>query len=199
MSCEGFDIRDYFLGELPELERSEASRHLSTCEECAGELDQLRFLTSALQTLPEEEPPQRIGFVSDKVFEPSPVRRWWNSFWLSGARMGFASAAMLSVALLVSAWRQPAVTVVETRAVAASVAAAPVDLQPLVEAATRKAVALAMAEQEKKTQALLATAERKHDQEQKAQNLQVEAAFEKLQKRYMLNRAVALNYEGGQQ
>jgi vacuolar-type H+-ATPase subunit H len=45
--------------------------------------------------------PQRIGFVSDKVFEPSPVRRWFAGFWNSAARLGFVSATLFSGAILV--------------------------------------------------------------------------------------------------
>ena len=56
---------------------------------------------TALFSLREEEIPQRIGFVSDQIFEPSPWRRGWAAFWGSAARLGFASAAMLSVALVV--------------------------------------------------------------------------------------------------
>jgi hypothetical protein len=43
----------------------------------------------------EEEPPRRIAFVSDKVFEPA----WWQRLWNSG-RVGFASAALLSMAIV---------------------------------------------------------------------------------------------------
>ena len=56
----------------------------------------------ALSTLRDEEIPQRIAFVSDPVFEPSRAGRWWSGFWLSGARLGFAGAAMLSAALLIA-------------------------------------------------------------------------------------------------
>jgi hypothetical protein len=65
----------------------------------------LRATRTSLLTLREEEPPQRIGFVSDKIFEPSPVRRFFANFWLSGARLGFAGAGMLSIALIVFAAR----------------------------------------------------------------------------------------------
>jgi hypothetical protein len=60
-----------------------------------------------LSSLGDEEIPRRIGFVSDKIFEPSRWRRWWES--LHGpAGLGFASAAMLSVALIVSVATRPA-------------------------------------------------------------------------------------------
>ena len=50
-----------------------------------------------------EHIPKRLAFVSDKIFEPAPWRRGWDAFWGSAARLGFASAAMLSVALVVFA------------------------------------------------------------------------------------------------
>ena len=109
MSCTDFDLRDYFFGELPEAQRSAAERHVAACGECGAGMEQLEAMRGGLLVLRDEEPPQRIGFVSDKVFRTfsgaSLVPRISG---LSGARMGFASAAMLSVALLVFAARQPA-------------------------------------------------------------------------------------------
>jgi anti-sigma factor RsiW len=75
MTCTDFDIRDYFLGELPEKDRPPAARHLASCSWCASELESLKHLRIALESLPDQEPPQRIGFVSDKVFGPSGWRR----------------------------------------------------------------------------------------------------------------------------
>src|ERR1700694_3874686 len=108
MCCKGgFNVRDYFWGELPESDRAEAERHVAGCGMCSEELAELKGQRGVLMTLREEKSPQRIGFVSDKVFEPSPVRRWLHSFWTSGARLGFASAAMLSCSILVYSARQP--------------------------------------------------------------------------------------------
>jgi len=109
MSCSPFDLRDYFLQELadPE-ERRQVEAHVRVCQPCREELERLRLTEAALFTLRDEEIPQRIAFVSDKVFEPSPLRRWLAAFWGSAARLGFASAAMLSVALIVFATVRPA-------------------------------------------------------------------------------------------
>src|ERR1700761_9329402 len=85
-------LRDYAFDELPVEERLAMEQHLAGCAECALELDRLHLTTAALRTLPDREIPQRIAFVSDRVFEPSAFRRFWNS----GARLGFASACMLS-------------------------------------------------------------------------------------------------------
>jgi hypothetical protein len=189
MSCTAFDVRDYFLGELPEPERLQAARHIQGCENCASEFEQLTVMRAALSTLREEEPPQRIGFVSDKVFEPSPVRRWLGSFWLSGARLGFASAAMLALAVAYSASHRPAEkVVVETRTVAAA--------QPDIQGIVSKAVADAEARQEKKTQALLAAAEVKHKVEQQALSAQLAVSFDMIEKRRRVLRASALEFAG---
>jgi len=101
MNCAPFDLRDYCLHELSAAERQQVESHVKGCGPCREELNRLRLTETALLTLREEEIPQRIAFVSDKIFEPSPWRRAWEGFWGSGARLGFASAAMLSVALIV--------------------------------------------------------------------------------------------------
>src|SRR5205807_4315819 len=108
MSCSPFDLKDYFLRELPDPHQREVEVHVSCCPVCREELDRLQLTGAALFSLRDEEIPQRIAFVSDKIFEPSPWRRGWAAFWGSGARLGFVSAAMLSVALLVSAVMRPA-------------------------------------------------------------------------------------------
>jgi len=101
MSCSPFDLRDYFLKELPEPEGKQVEVHMKTCAACREELERLRLTEAALVSLRDEEIPQRLAFVSDKIFEPSPWRRGWAAFWNSGARLGFASATMLSAALVV--------------------------------------------------------------------------------------------------
>jgi hypothetical protein len=108
MSCSPFDLRDYFLKELSDPQQRQMEGHVKACQPCREELDRLRLTEAALLGLPDEEIPQRIAFVSDKIFEPSPWRRRVAAFWNSGARLGFASAAMLSAALLVSAFTRPA-------------------------------------------------------------------------------------------
>lgn len=185
MSCGSFDVRDYFLEELPEADRLRAARHIHGCVNCTGELQQLQLMRTALGTLRDEEPPQRIGFVSDKVFEPSPVRRWFSGFWLSGARVGFASAAMLSAALVFSATHKPETRTVESK----TIAAAQPDVQGIVNEAVHRAVAETEARQEKKTRDLLAVAEEKHRMSERAMNAQVAVAFDNLQKHQVSYRA----------
>jgi anti-sigma factor RsiW len=101
MSCSPFDLRDYFLKELPEPEGKQVEVHVKTCAACREELERLRLTEAALVTLRDEEMPQRLAFISDKIIEPSPWRRGWAAFWGSSARLGFVSAAMLSAALVV--------------------------------------------------------------------------------------------------
>ena len=109
MSCSPFDLRDYFLQELSTPQRLQVEAHVKTCDGCRVEMERLHLTGAALFSLREEEIPQRIAFVSDKIFEPSPVKRWLTAFWGSSARLGFAAAAMLSVAISFSAWhRSPA-------------------------------------------------------------------------------------------
>src|SRR5689334_13729103 len=103
MSCSPFDLRDYFFQELSDPQQRQVEAHVKTCQPCREELERLNLTGAALLSLPDEEIPQRIAFVSDKVFEPSPLRRWLAAFWGSTARLGFASAAMLSTAIVVYA------------------------------------------------------------------------------------------------
>jgi anti-sigma factor RsiW len=102
MSCSPFDLRDYYLKELTDPQQCQVEAHVKDCSACREELDRLHLTQAALFSLRDEEIPQRIAFVSDPVFEPSAVHRWWTAFWGSPARLGFAAAAMLSAALLVS-------------------------------------------------------------------------------------------------
>jgi anti-sigma factor RsiW len=187
MSCPEIDVKDYFFGELPEAQRASAERHLAACSDCAAELEQLQGIRGTLMTLRDEEPPRRIGFVSDKIFEPSPFRRWLSSFWLSGARLGFASAAMLSVALLVfSARQQP--KVIERRVEVASTQQ--VDVQAVV----AQAVNAAMAEQDKKNRAIQVAYERKRKDERREMAIMLSDYTENLEKRYAVNTKFAMDF-----
>ena len=134
MSCSPIPIKDYVMEELAEPERRTLEAHLKSCQRCREELDRLRLTEAALFSLREEEIPQRIAFVSDPVFEPSPWRRWWSGFWASPGRLGFVSAAMLSTAILVSAFTRPATLVVKSQPAPAPVqtiaATAPAPVPP---------------------------------------------------------------------
>ena len=104
MSCAPFDLRDYFFGELSAVEAKQVDGHIASCEACRGELSTMDVTRVAMMTLPMEEPPRRIAFVSDKVFEPT----LWQRFWRSGPVVGFASAAMVTAGLLFNGAARPA-------------------------------------------------------------------------------------------
>jgi anti-sigma factor RsiW len=187
MSCAEFDLRDYFFGELPEAERASAERHVAECTDCTAELEQLQLVRGSLLTLRDEEMPRRIGFISDKIFEPSPVRRWLAGFWLSGARLGFASAVIVSMALLaISVRQQP--KVIERRV---EVAAAP---QVDVKAAVAEAVTAALAEQDKKNLQLLQAAERRHEYAERSMAARLADYAENLDKRYTAANRISMDF-----
>jgi len=161
MSCSPFDIRDYVVKELSDPERKQVEVHIKGCQGCREEWERLRLTEAALFSLREEEIPQRIAFVSDKIFEPSPWRRAWAAFWGSAARLGFASAAMLSVALVVFAVMRPAVQTVAPLASASSgsvraVSMSADQIQQQIQAAVDRAVAASETRQQQKFEQVVA-------------------------------------------
>ena len=160
MSCSPFDLRDYFLKELPESKQRQVEAHVRNCQPCLEEMDRLRLTEAALFALREEEIPQRIGFVSDPVFEPSPWRRWWAALWGSTARLAFASAAMLSIAILVAALR-PVEQQIAVRPGPPQIvkAVSDTEIQSRIDTAVAKAVAQVDARQTEKTKQLVADLE----------------------------------------
>ena len=174
-------LRDYAFDEVPIAERAEMEQHIRQCGDCAVELERLRLTSAALHMVPDREIPQRIAFVSDKVFEPN----WFARFWNSGARLGFASACVLAVALVVSAWhiagtkQAPHAPIVQT-------AAAP---QEQINAAVAQAVAQVRQEDAQMIQAALKAAEKKRDREFMNQMVAMQETLDVQRKR--LNRTYA--------
>jgi anti-sigma factor RsiW len=165
MNCSPFDLKDYFLQELPSPERVQVEAHVNHCLACRQELERLQLTSAALFSLRDEEIPQRIAFVSDQIFEPSPLRRWFSGFWASTARLGFASALMLSVSIFYFAATRPAPAPDRT-AVAPTMAAVtptPQDVQQQIQQAVSKAVAEVEARQSEKTKQLVADFEQRND------------------------------------
>ncbi|HTX38403.1 MAG TPA: hypothetical protein VME43_25425 [Bryobacteraceae bacterium] len=166
MSCSPFDLRDYFLKELPDPERRQLESHVRDCVSCREELDRLGMTQAALFSLRDEEIPQRVAFVSDAVFEPSPWRRAWSALWNSGPRLGFVSAAMLSAAVVVFSLNRPAPASAPVRPAPPTAAVAPAaatvsdaDIQARIDAAVAKAVGASEQRQVEKTRALVAELE----------------------------------------
>jgi hypothetical protein len=201
MSCSPFDLRDYLLQELagPQ-QRRQVEAHVKTCAPCREELDRLRITEAALRSMVDEEIPQRIAFVSDKIFEPSPWRRWLAAFWNSGARLGFVSAAMLSASLVLFALRPapaPALSVMRPtvpaavtvrQAVVPEAAVPEADIQRRIQAAVKEAVELKTKDLMKEIQSermrlMLATDQLEQD-ERRMQRMQVMAANYVLPQRY---------------
>jgi anti-sigma factor RsiW len=190
MSCSPFDLRDYFFGELPEAERRQADLHVKGCASCREQLETLRATQAVLLTVRDEEIPQRIGFVSDRVYEPSAILRWWGAFWGSAPRLGFASAALLSGAILFSATHRPAPAAVPAPVV--DVAAIRADFSRQV----NEAVAKAVAESDARHERLLAAAQKRFDSERKADIERVSQNFAVLQKYAMRDYRAAMFPDG---
>lgn len=196
MSCERIEeIRDYAFDELSEGARQDVERHAGACGECAAELHRLQLTTAALRILPDREIPQRIAFVSDKVFEPSPVARFFREIWNSGAKLSFLSACLLAGALGYFAWHRP----VEIRTV---VQASNADVSGQVDRAVKLAVAAVREEDQRAARLEIAKVEKKYEERQQALMVSVQENFEVMQKRLSSYTMLASNdmtrAEGGQ-
>jgi anti-sigma factor RsiW len=181
MICSPFDLRDFVLKELSEPETRQVDAHVRGCAGCREEVERLRLTEAALFSLRDEEIPQRIAFVSDKIFEPSPWRRGWAAFWGSSARLGFASAALLSVALIVFSLARPAGTPVSggpatvrvvPPAVTQPASVSDAEIQKRVQAAVDQAVAASETRLEK------AFDQRVKEMDQRNQAMMLSAASE---------------------
>ncbi|HXA51383.1 MAG TPA: hypothetical protein VNV86_13800 [Candidatus Acidoferrum sp.] len=189
MSCSPFDLRDYFLKELAHPQQLQVEAHVKTCAACREEVERLGATEAALFCLRDEEIPQRIGFISDKIFEPSPARRWLTAFWGSTARLGFASASVLSVAIAFSAWQHtsaPATggtaTVANTTVAAQSPTLSPDQIDQRIQEAVTKAVAVVEAREAEKNRVQLAEL-RQSAEQARAQWILASAELDKSQMR----------------
>jgi hypothetical protein len=166
MSCSPFDLKEYFLQELPSPQRFQVEAHVKTCLPCREELERLQLTEAALLSLRDEEIPQRIAFVSDPIFEPSPLRRWFSGFWGSTARLAFASSAMLSASILYFAAARPAPAPDRTAApTMAAVSPSPQEIQRQIQQAVSKVVAQLEARQVEANKQLVADFERRSDEQ----------------------------------
>lgn len=183
MSCSPFDLKDYLFGELSQQDARTLETHIAGCGHCRSELERLQLTNAALASLRDEELPRRIAFVSDKVFEPS----WWQRFWQSGPRLGFASAAMLSLAILThavavrpSAAPPPAVASVDAAVVDARVEAEVAKRLPV---AVQQAVAQIAQTQEQKLAQIVEASEKRLSFERKADLATIGENFDVISKK----------------
>jgi hypothetical protein len=179
-TCDNAEaLRDYAFDELGGDELRSMEKHIACCASCAADLDQLRLTTALLRVLPDREIPQRIAFVSDKVFHPSPIARFFLGFWNSTPRLGFASAFILAVALIVSAYHRPAPVSVPTQSGAVSLDT----VNQIVKQNVADAVAQVHAQDERLMKAALENAERRHEEQNRALSVAVKDDMEVMQKR----------------
>jgi hypothetical protein len=175
MNCNELDaVRDYALGELDAAGRAGVERHLPGCEPCRLELERMRIATAALRVLPEVEIPQRIAFVSDKVFEPAPWKRWFTA-----AKFGFASAAVMAVALVAVVFHEQ-----PRPMVAAAQTVSPEEMTRRIDSAVKQAVAQIREEDLQMTRTALEAAEKKHAEEHRALLAAVSESIDVLERRY---------------
>jgi anti-sigma factor RsiW len=195
MSCSPFDLRDYLLNELAEAERRQVDVHVRSCGGCQEEMERLRITQSTLLELRDEEVPQRIGFVSDPVFEPSGPRRFWQALWASGPKLGFASAAMLSAALVIFTFLRPVAAVPAVTAASLDTAKIEQLVSERIAAEMKKVSAESEARREKKTAELLAAAEQRYERQRESDMKNIAFAISILEKKNnVLERA---SYESG--
>jgi anti-sigma factor RsiW len=178
MKCSSNELKDYFFGELPTGERAAVETHVASCAACRDELTALNATRSVLLSVPDEEPPRRIAFVSDKVFEP----RWWHKLWASGPRLGFAAAAMLAAAIVIHAFAVPRPVPI---AAAAEVPRAAIEAEVAKRVPTEVAKAVAASQQEQMAKTLdLVNARLKDSRtEQREQLLMIRDYLERMDKR----------------
>jgi hypothetical protein len=181
MSCSPDRVKDYFFGELNEPDGAALRAHLAECTRCREEYEALHLTQAALRAVPDEEPPRRTAFVSDKVFEPG----WWQKLWQSGPRLGFASAALLALAVVFhAAWRP------------APVVAPQVD-QAAIQAQVQAALADAEARYSRKTAQAVEAARKEFEFQQQADRIAIQSAVQELEKKFLVAYKLASNYEGG--
>lgn len=187
-------VRDYAFDELDAPARALVERHIADCGACRTELDRMRLTTAALRVLPDVEIPQRIAFVSDKVFEPSPWSRWFSS-----ARLGFGAALVMAVALVALIYKQPVYKQQQPVVVATGTTVSQDAVTRQINDAIQKAVAQVREDDMKLTRTALEASERKHAQEQRALQAAVEENLTVLEKRYNAMTSLSAAAFGGEQ
>jgi len=198
MECHEFDFRGYVLGELPAVEAAECERHCGACEKCRQELGRWQATLAAVQSLPQVEPPRRIVFVSDPIL-PEP---WWRRMWKAGPQLGFASAAMLSLAIVTHGVlaRPPAATAPAPQAgIEARIeAAAQREVERRVQAEVRPVVAQMERQWNEREKLDLANYEQRAEKKRETDLQAIHYAFEAYDKRLNFILLSASRRSGGE-
>lgn len=92
------DVKAYAVGEMNEADKRAAAAHVAQCGACREELAGVQASLASLTMLRDEDPPRRIAFVSDKVFEP----KWWQRL-----NPMFASACLIAAAIVAHGFAVP--------------------------------------------------------------------------------------------
>ena len=187
-TCASFDLKAYHFGEEAAAagDRRAIEQHVRGCTACADELARLNLTQAALMSVRDEDPPRRLAFVSDKVFEPKWYRRPLGAAW------GFASMAALAGAIVFHAvWNPGAIVVANPMTAAVSKSSAPGQpglsravVESMMETAVKNAVAGADARGEKRARQLLAESEKRREMDRAEMMASINASFEVLSKRY---------------
>lgn len=139
MSCQHYldDINAWVDGTLDRVERREIEDHLAVCESCRTVAADLRRIRSLGQSLDRFTPPpalwERVTAELERKPRTKPVLR--AAFWMPAA-----AAAVLAIAIGITAWRQlPGDPAAPGPSPAPTTAASAVDLANTVEAELRLA------------------------------------------------------------
>ncbi|MCC6537410.1 MAG: zf-HC2 domain-containing protein [Bryobacterales bacterium] len=185
--CESeVDLIAYQLGEATAAERRAVEVHIRSCEECAGELARLGVTQAALLSVREEEPPRRIAFVSDKVFEPT----WYQRLWQPMPAWALGAASLIAGAIVFHAMWAPGTVVAPThmtqtparRALPEAVNGTMMEAR--IKTMVQQAVADVEKRSEQRTRTLLAEAEKRHEMDRTEMLGVMNANYEELSKRY---------------
>ena len=193
MSCDRIDLKAYHWGEASPAEAAEAEKHTAACAACREELDRLSLTRKLLEAVPAEPMPQRIAFVSDKIFEP----KWWQKWLRPNPAWGLASALMLLSAFGLNVLYRPTPLVVKhTNGVSMPEVRARMESEVAqrVDAAVKQAVADSEARQARLLKATLERMELDH----KAELLQVREELEVMGKRVNTIRVMSARAEAGE-
>jgi len=191
MKCTSLDLNAFFFGELAVGERRGVEAHLAECAACRAELERLRITQTALEAIPDEEIPQRIAFVSDKVFEPS----WWQRFWRPGPQWALTSAGLVAAAILLHGSMSRPVTapVIEARVIEARVEA---EIERRLPAVLEQAVARLEARHQARMHEAVAAVEKRAELDRKAQLVAFEENLDVLRKRFNVMYLASANLGG---